>query len=56
MKEEPSDSPDKQALQESLQAAQKKLQQLQRIKPLASAAAAIVHDVRNSLGVIQSTW
>lgn len=28
---------------------------MERMKPLASAAAAVVHDVRNSLGVIQST-
>ncbi|OGR88775.1 MAG: hypothetical protein A3A86_03025 [Elusimicrobia bacterium RIFCSPLOWO2_01_FULL_60_11] len=42
-------------LQKNLQAAQEELGKLERIKPLASAAAAVVHDVRNSLGVIQST-
>ncbi|OGR85182.1 MAG: hypothetical protein A2901_06495 [Elusimicrobia bacterium RIFCSPLOWO2_01_FULL_54_10] len=42
-------------LQKNLQTAQDELARLERIKPLAGAAAAVVHDVRNSLGVIQST-
>jgi len=48
-------NPDVPSLQKNLQAAQDELARLERIKPLASAAAAVVHDVRNSLGVIQST-
>lgn len=43
------------SLQKNLQSAQEELARCDRIKPLASAAAAVVHDVRNSLGVIQST-
>src|SRR3989344_6561035 len=49
------ENPELAALQKNLQTAQEELGKLERIKPLASAAAAVVHDVRNSLGVIQST-
>ncbi len=42
-------------LQNHLEIAKRELQKLERMKPLASSAAAVVHDVRNSLGVIQST-
>ena len=38
-----------------LEIAKRELQKLERMKPLASSAAVVVHDVRNSLGVIQST-
>ena len=42
-------------LERKLKIAHEELARLERIKPLSSAAAAVVHDVRNSLGVIQST-
>ncbi len=54
MKESPQDN-ELSTLRKNLEAAQKELEHLERIKPLASAAAAVVHDIRNSLGVIQST-
>src|SRR3989344_5161899 len=55
MKENSQEESELSGLQKNLEAAQEELARLERIKPLASAAAAVVHDVRNSLGVIQST-
>lgn len=43
------------ALQSQISLARKELEKLERIKPLAVAASSVVHDIRNSLGVISST-
>ena len=55
MKETTQEKSEPASLRKNLEAAQTELAALARMKPLASAAAAVVHDVRNSLGVIQST-
>lgn len=43
------------ALQAQIALAREELAKLERIKPLAAAASSVVHDIRNSLGVISST-
>src|SRR6185295_9137885 len=42
-------------LRNHLDIATRELEKLERMKPLASSAAVVVHDIRNSLGIIQST-
>ncbi|OGR94471.1 MAG: hypothetical protein A2902_02170 [Elusimicrobia bacterium RIFCSPLOWO2_01_FULL_64_13] len=42
-------------LRRNLDLASQEINRINRIKPLANAAAAVVHDIRNSLGVISST-
>lgn len=42
-------------LQKQLDLAKKDLERLEQIKPLAHLASTVVHDIRNSLGIISST-
>ncbi len=42
-------------LRRQIEVAQKNLEHLEQMKPLAHLASTVVHDVRNSLGVISST-
>lgn len=44
-----------QTLRSQMEVAKKELEKLERIKPLASVASSVVHDIRNSLGIISST-
>jgi signal transduction histidine kinase len=44
-----------QSLRDQVELAKHDLERLERIKPLASLASSVVHDVRNCLGVISST-
>lgn len=46
---------DNEALKKRLAAIEKEMQNLERLKPLATIASSVVHDVRNSLGIIAST-
>ncbi len=44
-----------QALERQLEAVKDEMERLERMKPLASIASSVVHDIRNSLGIISST-
>ncbi len=53
--EAPAASSEIEELKRQIELAQKDLERLEQMKPLAQLASTVVHDVRNSLGVISST-